>query len=95
MFPKKKWKILNTDYTRSIVDVLLENRDLPPEHMDSFKLSDRMHSPYLLPDMEKGVSRVLEAVRNGEKICIFGDYDVDGVTSTAVMVNSSVSDAGK
>ncbi|MBN2424866.1 MAG: single-stranded-DNA-specific exonuclease RecJ [Calditrichaceae bacterium] len=86
MFPRKRWRILNTDPTRSIVDVLLENRNLPADHLEPFKLSDKMHSPYLLPDMEIGVARVLRAIEKGEKICIFGDYDVDGITSTALMI---------
>ncbi len=86
MLPEKLWKILNTDSGNSIVDVILKNRDLPPNHLEPFKLSDRLHSPYLLPDMEKAVARIIRAIDNGEKIFIFGDYDVDGVTSTAIMV---------
>ncbi len=38
-------------------------------------------NPFLMADMKPAVSRVLEAVQNGEKIAIYGDYDVDGVTS--------------
>lgn len=45
-----------------------------------------MHSPYDLPDMQKGVDRILQAIENDEKIVIYGDYDVDGVTSTALMI---------
>ncbi len=41
--------------------------------------------PYLFPDMEKGVKRVSEAINNKEKIMVFGDYDCDGVTSTALL----------
>jgi single-stranded-DNA-specific exonuclease len=86
LLPKKRWKILNRDTNRSIIDVLLTNRDLPPNHMDPFRLSERMHSPYLLPDMDKAVQRVIRAIQNDEKIIVFGDYDVDGVTSTALMI---------
>lgn len=82
----KKWIIHNADSSRSIVDIILKNRGLPPEHMDPFRLSERMHDPYLLPDMKAGVERILKAVENREKILIFGDYDVDGVTSTALMI---------
>jgi single-stranded-DNA-specific exonuclease len=82
----KKWKILNENINRSIIDVTLENRNLPESHLDSFKLSERMHSPYLLPDMDKAVNRILSALEKKEKIIIFGDYDVDGVTSTALLV---------
>lgn len=84
--PQKLWKIKNEDTSRSIIDVILENRNLPPGHMEPFRLSERMHAPELLPDMEKGVKRILEAINNNEKIVIFGDYDVDGVTSTALML---------
>ncbi|MEW5865230.1 MAG: single-stranded-DNA-specific exonuclease RecJ [Bacillota bacterium] len=43
--------------------------------------------PFLLPDMEKAVSRVLRAIRNHEKIRIYGDYDVDGVTAVCVLLH--------
>ncbi|HID38665.1 MAG TPA: single-stranded-DNA-specific exonuclease RecJ [Calditrichaeota bacterium] len=86
MLPRKKWKILNHDLSRSIVDVILENRGLPPDHMDPFRLSDRIHDPSLLPDMDIGVERIIRAIKNNEKIFIYGDYDVDGITSTALMI---------
>jgi len=86
MLPEKKWKILNHDTNRSIIDIILENRGLPPNHMDAFRLTERLHSPYLLPDMEKGVKRILSAIKNEEKIFVFGDYDVDGITSTSLMI---------
>ncbi len=86
MLPRKKWNILNRDLSRSIVDVILENRGLPPDHMDPFRLSDRIHAPALLPDMDIGVERIIRAIRKNEKIFIYGDYDVDGITSTALML---------
>lgn len=45
-----------------------------------------LHDPFLLPDMEKAVERILEAREKHERIIIFGDYDVDGVSSTAILV---------
>src|SRR5262245_33409348 len=42
--------------------------------------------PFLLPNMEKAVARLLRARENGESLVIFGDYDVDGVTSTALLL---------
>lgn len=42
------------------------------------------HNPYEMADMDKAVARILAAVKNGESICIYGDYDVDGVTSVSV-----------
>jgi single-stranded-DNA-specific exonuclease len=41
--------------------------------------------PCLLPDVQKGVDRVIQALREKEKIMIFGDYDVDGITSTSLL----------
>jgi single-stranded-DNA-specific exonuclease len=42
-----------------------------------------LHSPWLMKDMEKAVERIVQAFRNGEKILVFGDYDVDGTTAVA------------
>lgn len=50
----------------------------------SEKLSDIPH-PSLLKDAQKGVERLARAIRNGERIALVGDYDVDGVTSTAIV----------
>ena len=47
------------------------------------KVQNLMPEPYVLKDMQKAVERVAQAVLNGEKIAIIGDYDVDGATSTS------------
>lgn len=44
-----------------------------------------LHDPYEMKDMRHAVIRILEAVQNGEKITIYGDYDVDGVTSVTLL----------
>lgn len=44
-----------------------------------------LHSPWLMKDMDKAVNRILQAFCNKEKILVFGDYDVDGTTSVALM----------
>lgn len=44
-----------------------------------------LHDPFLLKDMGKAVDRIIQAVRSREKIVIYGDYDVDGVTSTSIL----------
>jgi single-stranded-DNA-specific exonuclease len=49
------------------------------------QLSD-LHSPWLMKDMEKAVARVMHAIETGERILVYGDYDVDGTTSVACMV---------
>ena len=43
------------------------------------------YNPFLMPDMEKAVSRITKALKNNENITIFGDYDADGITSTTIL----------
>ena len=45
----------------------------------------QLHDPFLMKDMDKAVDRVVQAINNGEKILIYGDYDVDGTTAVAVV----------
>lgn len=45
-----------------------------------------LHDPWGLPDAEKAAARISEAVTRGERIVVYGDYDVDGVTATALLV---------
>ena len=46
---------------------------------------DMLHDPFLMKDMDKAVERLHQAITQGEKILIYGDYDVDGTTAVAVM----------
>ena len=46
---------------------------------------DRLHDPFLMRDMDKAVERLHQAITRGEKILIYGDYDVDGTTAVALM----------
>lgn len=48
---------------------------------------DDLHDPYLLKDMDKAVDRIKIAKQNNERVFIFGDYDVDGVTSTSILMH--------
>ena len=45
------------------------------------------YSPFLMADMDKAVERVQQALTNGERIAVFGDYDVDGITATCILVD--------
>lgn len=45
----------------------------------------RLQDPFLLPDMDLAVARILGAVDEGEEVCVYGDYDVDGITSVALL----------
>jgi len=66
--------------------VLLYNRGLcDAESASRFlkKETELFYDPFMLTDMDKAVRRIIEAVERKEKIIIYGDYDVDGVTSTA------------
>ena len=68
----------------SVTAQLLYNRGFTtPEEAGLFLRNDEgvWHDPFLMADMEPAVERVLRAVREGEKIAVYGDYDVDGVTS--------------
>jgi len=50
------------------------------------KADEQLHDPFEMKDMEKAARRIIEAVENKEKIVIFGDYDVDGVTSVSSLL---------
>ena len=69
---------------------LLVNRGITnfKEAKDFFrpKLSS-LHDPYLMKDMDKAVSRIQSALTKNERILVYGDYDVDGTTSVAMMAS--------
>lgn len=68
---------------------ILLNRGIDTAEAASRFLSSslaEMHDPFLLKDMDKAVLRLCRALLDGEKICVYGDYDVDGVTSVVSLV---------
>jgi single-stranded-DNA-specific exonuclease len=46
------------------------------------------HDPFLLPDMQAAVDRLVQAQKKHEKVVIYGDYDIDGISATAILVDS-------
>ncbi len=79
-------RILSPDALPSLESVMKKNR--PYASTEAFfapTLAD-LHDPYLMPDMDEAVARILIAREAKERIVIFGDYDVDGVSSTAILV---------
>ena len=52
---------------------------------DFFDKSCTLPDPYQIKDIDKAVQRIKKAMSGGEKICVYGDYDCDGVTSTALL----------
>jgi len=72
----------------AILRHLIEQRELPGgDDLENFlrpRLRD-LGDPFEIGEMEPAVARILEAVDRGEKVCLYGDYDVDGVTSITVM----------
>jgi len=70
--------------------LLLANRGLAEPALASQFLSATLadlHDPLLMRGMAAGVERLAAAVRNGERVCVYGDYDVDGVTSVALLIS--------
>ena len=65
----------------SIFDRILKHRGIDGDLIDNFLLPkyEKSHDPFLLPDMDKAVDRLVSAKENNDKITIYGDYDIDGL----------------
>ena len=94
----KKWQVYesNEEEINKIVEkynlnrllaTILVNRKIREEDIEIFLNPTRknFHNPFLMPDMEIAVERIIKAINNKEKIIIYGDYDVDGITSITVL----------
>ena len=65
---------------------LMKTREITPDFLHP--KYEQTTDPFLLPDMKEAVNRIKKAINNNEKILIYGDYDVDGVTASTVMDNA-------
>lgn len=81
------WENLMRDGMPQILGKLLAQRGVTSDELETF-LKPRLaglSDPFEIPEMDLAVDRVFLAVDTGEKVCIYGDYDVDGVSSITVM----------
>jgi single-stranded-DNA-specific exonuclease len=95
--PAPRDYLANATGISALMAQLLYNRGLKDSSQLSLFLegdASLSHDPLLLPDMEKAISRIYRALLSGEKIAVYGDFDVDGVTSAALMVQSLTSLGG-
>lgn len=94
----KRWEILPIDekqqfalakklHISATLAEILVRRQLDINTAETFLHPEQIpyHDPFLLKDMDKACHRLIKALNNHEKICIYGDYDVDGVSSTALL----------
>ena len=73
-----------------IVSKLIVIRNIKLDEVKLFlnpKIKNSLPNPFILKDMEKAVDRTINGIKKNEKIGVFGDYDVDGATSTAILGN--------
>ncbi|CAN5142463.1 single-stranded-DNA-specific exonuclease RecJ [soil metagenome] len=95
----KRWNILTADTNKvtALQQALSINRNickiLVQRSIDTYEKAkyffrpqlNSLHDPFLMKDMDKAVEHILSAIGSNQKILVFGDYDVDGTTSVAVM----------
>lgn len=81
-------KISNKFNISKLLSQILINKGIIQDEQISVFLNPKrnnFYDPFLMPDMEKAVNRIIKAIENKENILIYGDYDVDGITSTTVL----------
>lgn len=81
-------RITNEFHISETTAKLLINRDIKDPMMLKKFLNpslNQLHNPLKLKDMKKAVERIIQAISNKERIYIYGDYDVDGITSTSIL----------
>lgn len=77
----KRLELLHDTHPDNLTELLLSLRHVERD----FIVSEVVHNPLLLPDIEKAIQRLAQARQNGERVMVFGDYDVDGISSTAAL----------
>lgn len=83
-------KISNKHDISKLLAKILVNRGITEDNEIEVFLNptrNNFHDPFLMPDMEKSVERIIKAIKKKERVLIYGDYDVDGITSTTVLRN--------
>ncbi len=82
-------RLTDAGYPYLVSSVLASRGVSCPEQATEFLTQETtlVHSPFLMKDMDKAVARIDRALADGERIAIFGDYDVDGITATCIMVD--------
>ncbi len=72
---------------KPVAELMLKKGISSPDDIETFFNGSlkALRNPFEISDMEKAAERIAKAVMNHERICIYGDYDVDGVTATALM----------
>ena len=75
----KTWKLKTPHEHSPLIDRICTHRKI---NLDE---SEELHSPWLLKDLKKSVERIQSAIQKKERIMIFGDYDVDGVTGATIL----------
>ena len=86
--PQKVDRLINETGIPQIAAQILggrgEDADKTCEYLGLSK-QGKMHDPFLMKDMDKAVERISRAVEDGEQIAVYGDYDCDGITATAML----------
>lgn len=78
----------NLAISKTTARILLGRQISTPEAAKNFlnMQLNQIHDPFLMQDMQKACERIIQALQEGEKICIYGDYDVDGAVATSLLV---------
>lgn len=86
----KRWIVKNNDSEQKLVEKIMSNRGLDSSEKMATFFSDAeiFLDPYLMKDMARAVERIQNAIANNERIIVYGDYDVDGISGTTILVRT-------